>query len=133
MGAGRDFTGREWLLGGHHWEPFQKFPTLPGSCLFPLLDAHVLCWPQLEYLHSFIPLCLYLGHSSHLNALSTSIAIYESLGACVHAHAKLLQLCLTFCDPMDCNPQGSSIHSSPGKNTGVGCHSLLQAIFPTQG
>ena len=22
---------------------------------------------------------------------------------------------------------------SPGKNTGVGCHSLLQGIFPTQG
>ena len=23
--------------------------------------------------------------------------------------------------------------NSPGKNTGVGCHSLLQGIFPTQG
>ncbi|KAM7233981.1 hypothetical protein CapIbe_016118, partial [Capra ibex] len=22
---------------------------------------------------------------------------------------------------------------SPGKNTGVGCHALLQGIFPTQG
>ena len=29
---------------------------------------------------------------------------------------------------------GSSVHGdSPGKNTGVGCHSLLQEIFPTQG
>ena len=28
----------------------------------------------------------------------------------------------------------SSVHGvSPGKNTGVGCHSLLQGIFPTQG
>jgi len=35
---------------------------------------------------------------------------------------------------MDCNPPGSSVHGdSPGKNTGVGCHSLLQEIFPTQG
>ena len=25
-------------------------------------------------------------------------------------HAKLLQLCLTLCDPMDCSPPGSSIH-----------------------
>ena len=25
-------------------------------------------------------------------------------------HAKLLQLCLTFCDPMDCNPPGFSVH-----------------------
>ena len=29
---------------------------------------------------------------------------------------------------------GSSVHrDSPGKNTGVGCHALLQGIFPTQG
>ena len=35
---------------------------------------------------------------------------------------------------MDYNPPGSSIHgNSPGKNTGVGCHALLQGIFPTQG
>ena len=61
------------------------------------------------------------------------MAIYESLGACVHAHAKLLQLCLALCNPMDCKPPGSSVHGSPGKNTGMGCHSLLQGIFPTQG
>ena len=24
--------------------------------------------------------------------------------------AKLLQLCLTLCNPMDCNPPGSSVH-----------------------
>jgi len=35
---------------------------------------------------------------------------------------------------MDCSPPGSSVHGdSPGKNTGVGCHALLQRIFPTQG
>ena len=44
------------------------------------------------------------------------------------------QLCLTLCDPMDCSPPGSSVHeNSPGKNTGVGCHALLQWIFPAQG
>ena len=38
------------------------------------------------------------------------------------------------CDPMDCSPPGSFVHGdSPGKNTGVGCHALLQRIFPTQG
>ena len=31
-------------------------------------------------------------------------------------------------------PPGSSVHGdSPGKNSGVGCHALLQGIFPTQG
>ena len=35
---------------------------------------------------------------------------------------------------MDCSPPGSSIHGiSPDKNIGVGCHFLLQGIFPTQG
>ena len=35
---------------------------------------------------------------------------------------------------MDCILPGSSVHGdSPGKNTGVGCHALLQGIFPTQG
>ena len=30
-------------------------------------------------------------------------------------------------DPMDCSPPGSSVHGdSPGKNTGVDCHALLQ-------
>ena len=45
----------------------------------------------------------------------------------------LLQLCPTLCIPMDRSPPGSSVHrDSPGKNTGVGCHALLQGIFPTQ-
>ena len=35
---------------------------------------------------------------------------------------------------MDCSLPGSSVHGdSPGKNTGLGCHALLQGIFPTQG
>ena len=42
-------------------------------------------------------------------------------------------LCPTLCVPVDCSPPGSSVHTdSPGENTGVGCHALLQEIFPTQ-
>ena len=44
------------------------------------------------------------------------------------------QLCPTLCDPRDCSPPGSSVNGdSPGKNTGVGCHALLQGVFLTQG
>ena len=33
-----------------------------------------------------------------------------------------------------CSPPGSFVYGdSPGKNTGVGCHALLQGIFPSQG
>ena len=36
--------------------------------------------------------------------------------------------------PMDCGLPGSSVHGdSPGKNTGVACHALLQGLFPAQG
>ena len=35
---------------------------------------------------------------------------------------------------MDCSLPGSSVHGdSPGKKAGVGCYSLIQWIFPTQG
>ena len=62
------------------------------------------------------------------------------------AAAKSLQSCPTLCDPMDCSLPGFSIHGilqrphglqptrllhpwdSPGKNTGVGCHFLLQCM-----
>ena len=54
---------------------------------------------------------------------------YASVCVCL-----VTQLCLTLCDPMNCSPPDSSVHEdSPGKNTGVGCHALLQGIFPTQG
>ena len=45
------------------------------------------------------------------------------------AAAKSLQSCPTLCDPIDSSPP-SSLHpwESPGKNTGVGCHFLLQCM-----
>ena len=52
----------------------------------------------------------------------------------VRVCAKLLQLCLTLCNPMDCSLPGSSVcGDSPGKNTGVGCRAFFQGVFPTQG
>ena len=43
--------------------------------------------------------------------------------------AKSLQSCLTLCNPIDGSPSGSAV---PGvlqaKNTGVGCHFLLQCM-----
>ena len=45
----------------------------------------------------------------------------------------VVQSCPTLYDPRDCSPPGSSNYGdSPGKNTGVGSHSLLQGILPTQ-
>ena len=50
-----------------------------------------------------------------------------SMEGCVRA-----QSCPTLFNPMDCSPPVSSVHGeSPGKNTGLDCHALLQGIFPT--
>ena len=44
------------------------------------------------------------------------------------AAAKSLQSCPTLCDPIDGSPPRSRPWDSPGKNTGVGCHFLLQCM-----
>ena len=51
-----------------------------------------------------------------------------------HVLCLVTQAWPTLYDLMSCSLPGSSVHGdSPGKNTGVGCHDLLQGIFPTQG
>ena len=47
------------------------------------------------------------------------------------AAAKSLQSCPTLCDPTDGSPQPTRLPGpwhSPDKNTGVGCHFLLQCM-----
>ena len=73
------------------------------------------------------------GVANSLTQLSDLTDLNRVPCVCVcmpHAHT---QPCLSFCDPEDCIPPGSPVHEeSPGKNTGVGCHALLQGIFPNQ-
>ena len=63
--------------------------------------------------------------------LSLTYSLYVS-----ESESEVAQSCPTFCDPMDCSLPGSeeplSPWNFPGKNTGVGCHFLLQGISPTQ-
>ena len=63
---------------------------------------------------------------------SDNYANFQITGGLVRqasASAKLLQSCPTLCDPIDGSPPGSPVPGkSPGKNTGVGCHFLLQCI-----
>ena len=43
-------------------------------------------------------------------------------------YAKSLQSCLTLCDPITAATRLLHPWDSPGKNTGVGCHFLLQCM-----
>ena len=47
--------------------------------------------------------------------------------------AQLLSRVQLFATPWDRSPPGSSVHDSPGKNTGAGCHFLLQGNLPDPG
>ena len=48
--------------------------------------------------------------------------------------SEIAQSCPTLCDLRDCSLPGTYVHGDfPDKNTGAGCHALLQGIFPTQG
>ena len=47
----------------------------------------------------------------------------------LESKSDITQLCPTVCDTMDCRLPCDFA----GKSTGVGCHFLLQGIFPTQG
>ena len=53
---------------------------------------------------------------------------------CTRVRPCCTQSCLTLCNPTDCSPTRLlSPWDFPGKSTRVGCHFLLQGIFPTQG
>ena len=63
---------------------------------------------------------------------------WSPTGCCLvllpHICVLLTQFSLTLCDPMDCSPQGSSVHGiSQARILGVGCHFLLRGIVQTQG
>ena len=97
--------------------------------LLQMTKFHSLLWL------SSIPLCV----SIYLTIYTTSsisihlwMDIYR-LFPCARMNAKSLHSYPTLCDPVDCSLAGSSVSGvSPGKNTEVGCHALLQGIFPTQ-
>ena len=74
----------------------------------------------------FFPMCLVYGNQ----APPEGRRFLHHFSVCaVLSHSVVL----TLCNPMDSSPPGTSVHGgSPGKNTGVGCHALLQGIFPTQ-
>ena len=51
----------------------------------------------------------------------------------VYVHAQSLSSVQPFATPWTVAHQAPLSMGFPGKNTGVGCHSVLQGTFPTQG
>ena len=100
--------------GWHHWLMRHEFEQASGNGVGQGSLAGCSPWG--------------LKESDMTEQLNNSNAYYKVV-LCFVTHS-----CPTLCNPMDCSPPGSSVHGdSPGKNAGVGCHALLQGIFPTQG
>ena len=106
-----------------HWGPLLHAWYLSSS---PLLLAQSLgfVWGVEAFHHQAVAWLSRMSFPQH--------KLHSSFFVCMRA--KLLQSCPTLCNLMDCSLPGFYVHGdSPGKNTGVGCHFLLQRIFPTQG
>ena len=69
--------------------------------------------------------------SINLHSLVIS-SILMALNIIRYMRAKLLQSCLTLCDPWTIAHQPPLSIGFSSKNTGVGCHILLQRLFPNQ-
>ena len=93
--------------------------SLPGSSVHGITQVRILEW-----------VAMFSSRWPSWSRDQTHISCWgEVVLLCLVA-----QSCPTLCNPTDCSPPGSSVHGdSLGKNTGVGCHVLLQGIFLTPG
>ena len=108
--------------------------SLPGSSIHGIFQARVLEWGAIAFsvLTGYLKwICFNRDQNSIFN---NEWKICWSLYWKKEKESEVTQPCLTLCNPMDCSLPGSSIYEIfPGKSSGVGCHFLLQGIFPTQG
>ena len=126
--------------------------TEPWGCQLQRQNSNSSLHPPYQYIFHHITVSARGQNSVEVHYIRSAAAA-----------AKLLQLCLTLCDPIDCSPPGSPIpgilqartlewvyeginaqscptlcdsvdYSPSGSSvTGVVCHFLLQGIFLTQG
>ena len=122
-----------------------------GMC-FPILNlitshsiSHISRWSyksQEKIYPKFLENYSILGATGHVVKTSTKISVcrlkkkapqlpkyWEAHCLFFHCVCSVAQSCPTLCDParLICP------RNFPSKNTGVGCHFLLQGIFPTHG
>ena len=99
-------------------------PGLSCGCgIFSSNTWDLVPWPEIEPRHLALG-AQNLSHWSTRGVLST-VLFFKSINSEVKSlsHVRLFETPTRLLCPWD----------FPGKSTGVGCHSLLQGIFPTQG
>ena len=105
---------------------------------------YVLCSPKFKALltwgnwdpgHSFqflrkcMEVCFSVGIYTYINTCNIYVYIYIYI--CIYILSQFSHVWL-FVTLWTVACQASQSWNSPGKNAGVGCHALLQGVFPTQ-
>ena len=122
----------QWVISSHQVAKILEFQLQHQSFLYCLLTRTISTiymyieeskryWK--DYDHLDVSQNIILVHYTDDLILWTGHVKYPAAAA-----AKSLQSCPTLCDPIDGSPPGSRPWDSPGKNTGVGCHCLLQCM-----
>ena len=108
------------------WAPC-IIPQIPTGCEFYMCSS-------LHWSHILLPplcpqVCSICVSVAALQIDSSGPSFQIPLNQCL-----VTQSHLTLCNTMHCSPPGPLVHGdSPGQNTGVVCHALLQGVFPTEG
>ena len=120
-----------WILGSFDASLVQFSHSVMSDSLQPrgLWHARLFCPSPTPRAcsNSLIEWC-HTSISSSVVPFSYCLQSFPASGALHAATAKSRQLCPTLCDPIDGSPPGSCPWDSPGNNTGVGCHFLLQCM-----
>ena len=95
--------------------------------LLEVMDMHF--FSTMWWLHRYIPLTKFIKLDDQSRYILLCIN-HTSIKLCFNLKVKVTQPCPPLWNPMDC---GLCPQDSLGQNTGGGCHSLLQGIFPTLG
>ena len=99
------------------WNAFCQMP-------FCKTDSRRCCF---KHWHQFLP----SFRASFITISTWAPGLISSLEPSLNVTVLVIQSCPTLFDPMDYSPPGSTCPwDFPDKNTGVGCHALLQGIKP---
>ena len=125
---------REPGQGGAWAAPNAQLGHQPSQCRW----AHPFNFsqPRFLYLWNMSYFRGVLRRTKKKNCKSTCNVLPKSVFFPHHQRKKsvfIAKSCLTLCNPMNCSLSDFCLRNSPGRNTRVGCHSLLQRILPTQG
>ena len=104
------------LILKHHWRALN----------LPVLLTLLMIFTEAVYYSSILfTIIAWVGFLASTLGLYFTPKCFEVMAV---AAVKSLQSCPTLCDPIDSSPPGAQFLDSPGKNTGVSCHFLLQCM-----